>query len=160
MSRMARLRLGLRLYGALWTVYFVFMGLTEFVDVIAHDSTLGSLLMWGHGQQGVVLMLVAINLVIGITLLRGADDPPSHRSAIDLALAINTVHLATMFVLAFTEPHAHIHLVGDVPAGLIPTLVLWALWLPVRNQSSWPESPRSRMPFAVPSARCGSPPGT
>lgn len=141
---MARLRLGLRLYGALWVVYFVFMGLTEFVDLIAHDSTLGSLIMWGHGQQAVVLMVVAINLVIGITLFRSAADPPSRRSAIDLALAINTVHLATMFVLAFTEPHAHIHLVGDVPAGLIPTVVLWALWLPVRSKSPSPESGRSR----------------
>lgn len=137
---MGRLRLGLRLYGALWTVYFVFMGLTEFIDVIAHDSALGSLIMWGHGQQGVVLMLVVINLVIGVTLFRSADDPLSNRSAIDLALAINTVHLTTMAVLAFTEPHAHVHLIGDVPAGLIPTVALWALWLPVRRRSSAPES--------------------
>ena len=132
MPELTRLRVGLRVYGALWVAYFVAMGLIEVFDLLAHDSTLGSLIMWGHGQQGVVLMLVAINLVIGVFLFRSASDPLRHRSAIDLVLAINTAHMAMMAALAFTEPHGHIHLIGDVPAGLIPTLALWALWLPVR----------------------------
>ncbi len=114
--------------------YFVAMGSIEVFDLLAHDSTLGSLIMWGHGQQAVVLMLVAINLVIGVFLFRSASDPLRYRSAIDLALAINTAHMAMMAALAFTEPHGHIHLVGDVPAGLIPTLALWALWLPLRSR--------------------------
>lgn len=133
---MARLSLLLRLYGVLWTVYFVFMGLNEVFVVVAHDGTLGSLIMWGHGGRPVVLMLVAINLVIGITLFRSASDPLRHRSAIDLALAINIAHMATMAVLAATEPHGLIHLVGDVPAGLTPTVILLVAWLPVRAESS------------------------
>jgi hypothetical protein len=132
----ARLGLLLRLYGVLWTVYFAFMGLNEVFVAVAHDSTLGSLIMWGHGGRAVVLMLVAVNLVIGIALFRSASDPLRHRSAIDLALAINTAHMATMAVLAVTEPQGLIHLVGDVPAGLIPTVILLAAWLPVRAESS------------------------
>lgn len=130
-----RLRVGLRVYGALWVAYFVAMGLIEVFDLLAHDSTLGSLVMWGHGQPGVVLMLVSVNLVIGVFLFRSAGDPLRHRSGIDLALTINIAHMATMATLAFTEPHGHVHLVGDVPAGLIPTAALLALWLPVRARS-------------------------
>jgi uncharacterized protein DUF6632 len=133
---LVRLSLLLRLYGALWTAFFVLMGLNEVFEVVPQDSTLGSLTMWGHGGRAVVLMLVAINLVIGITLFRSAGDPLRHRSAIDLALAINTAHMAMMAVLAVTEPHALIHLVGDVPAGMVPTLLLLAVWLPVRAKAS------------------------
>lgn len=133
---LARLSLLLRLYGVLWVAFFVFMGFNEVFEVVAHDSTLGSLIMWGHGGRPVVLMLVAINLVIGITLIRSASDPLRHRSAIDLALAINTAHMATMALLAVTEPHELIHLIGDVPAGLIPTVIVLAAWLPVRAKSS------------------------
>jgi hypothetical protein len=133
---LARLSLLLRLYGVLWTAFFVFMGINEVFEVVAHDSTLGSLIMWGHGGRAPPLMLVAINVVIGVVLFRSAADPLRHQSAIDLALAINTAHMATMAVLAVTEPHELIHLVGDVPAGMIPTVIVLAVWLPVRAKGS------------------------
>lgn len=133
---LARLSVSLRLYGVLWTAFFVFMGINEVFEVVAHDSTLGSLTMWGHGGHAPPLMLVAINVVIGIALFYSANDPLRHRSAIDLALAINIVHMATMAVLGVTEPHELIHLVGDVPAGMIPTVILLAVWLPVRAKDS------------------------
>ena len=41
-------------------------------------------------------MLVVINLVIGVTLFRSADDPLSNRSAIDLALAMLAVRDETL----------------------------------------------------------------
>lgn len=122
--------------GGSWTAFFlVFVPITIF-EPIAGDSLPGRLVLWGHGGDEYLAMIVAINLVIGIALLRAARDPLAFGQTIDLCLAINTAHLGTMAVMGMIGHRHHLHLVGDVALGLGSTLVLAVVWLPVRRQQA------------------------
>jgi hypothetical protein len=129
------LRFGLRFVGWGWTLFFIAILANELVQppLWRRDSLLGLLTLWGHGGHEYLLMLCAINIPLGIFLILSARDPSSNRTFIDFAVVANGVHLTSMLAMAIADPAQHMNLVGDVPAGLLPTLVLGVLWLPVRR---------------------------
>lgn len=132
-ARLRWLRRVVLAVGAAWTAFFVaFLPITIF-ESVAGNSVLGRLLLWGHGGDEYLAMIVAINLVIGVALLWSARDPLARGQTIDLCLAINTAHLATMAIMGLLGHGHHLHLVGDVALGVVSTAALAVAWLPVRR---------------------------
>lgn len=134
MPPLTYLRWTLFIVGAGWTAFFVVFVPIVLFDPIDHQSTAGRLLLWGHGGVEYLAMITAINLVVGIALMRAATDPRAHAESIDLCLAINVAHMATMAVMAAAGTDHHQHLAGDVALGIISTLALAVAWLPVRGR--------------------------
>lgn len=123
----------LRLTGISWALFFVAsvpMAKTRFAH--EHDSVLGQLASWGAGGFEYIVMLAAINAGLGICLAIAAGNPVKFRAAIDVFLVCQTLHIASMAVMASVEPH-RMHWVGDVPLGIGVIAVVAAVWLPVRS---------------------------
>jgi hypothetical protein len=72
-------------------------------------------------------MICGVYAVLGIFLIRAANDPAANRSLIAFTIWSSVVHAAIMGVQAFVGPHEMGHLVGDVPALLLVAVVLGAL---------------------------------
>ena len=134
-ARLAQLRFALRVSGAGWLVFWLALGANELTGSALWDATswIAPYVMWGHGGQAYLLMLVADNLAIALFMLLSARDPLAHKLFVDFALVANGAHMASMLVMAASDAHEHSKLLGDVPLGVIPTAVLAWLWLRVRN---------------------------
>jgi len=131
-ARMRRLTTGLRIIAVGWATFFATAIIVTLFDLIDAHSTVGKLVMWGHGGEDYVLMIATINIVMGIFLFRSASDPLQHRFFLDFVLAANAAHMTVMLIEGIARADERLHLVGDIPAGIVPTLVLAILWLPVR----------------------------
>ncbi|OHV01440.1 hypothetical protein [Mycobacterium talmoniae] len=127
----ALLRATLRIGGALVVVFFLTTPLAT-TGVIAHDSFLGRRVLWGHGGNEYLIMLAVINIVLGAYLFWSARNPSRYWLAIDIFLVAETVHLASMVVMALSPEH-HMHWLGDVTGPVIGLIVLAAIWLPRRS---------------------------
>lgn len=73
------------------------------------------------------MMIVGVYATLGVFLVLAAKDPARNASLIWFTVWSSVVHAAIMAVQAATQPMAHGHLVGDVPALLLVALVLGVL---------------------------------
>ena len=73
------------------------------------------------------MMIVGIYATLGVLLIRAARDPAAHRSLIEFTIWSSLVHALIMTAQSFGAPGHMGHMLGDVPALLIVTLVLGAL---------------------------------
>lgn len=74
------------------------------------------------------MMIVGIYATLGVFLIRAARDPAAHRSLIEFTIWSSLVHALIMTVQSFGAPGHMGHMLGDVPALLIVTLVLGVLF--------------------------------
>ncbi len=82
--------------------------------------------VWHGGMGGYYLQMIAgIYAVLGIFLIRSADNPSAHRSLISFTVWSSFVHAVIMAAQALRDQHEIGHLVGDVPALVLVAAVLW-----------------------------------
>ncbi len=117
--------------GIQWIVCFIFMTLITVRPIIPMSSPAGRLLMWGHGGVEYLVMLAAVNIALSIGLLLAARDPYRYGRLVDAFLLTETFHMASMLVMGFL-PGQHIHLIGDIPLGIVSVAIVAAIWLPAR----------------------------
>lgn len=108
------LKLALRLFGAIFLLVYP-LGLIW-----------PSGWVW-HGGMGVyyLQMIAGIYAVLGIFLIRAANNPSAHRSLISFTVWSSVVHAGIMAVQALGDKHESGHLLGDVPALVLVAAVLW-----------------------------------
>ena len=73
------------------------------------------------------MMIVGIYATLGVFLILSARDPLAHRSLIHFTIISSVVHAAIMAVQAIKDPMHCGHLLGDVPALFLVTVVLGVL---------------------------------
>ena len=73
------------------------------------------------------MMIVGVYATLGIFLIRAAGNPSAHRSLIWLTVWSSAVHAIVMAVQSLDNDMHRGHLLGDVPALLLVTIVLGAL---------------------------------
>lgn len=73
------------------------------------------------------MMIFGLNATLGIFLIRAANDPLRNASLIWFTVWSSLAHAAIMAVQAVTQPMAHGHLMGDVPALVLVAAVLGGL---------------------------------
>ena len=90
-----------------------------------------------HGGEGVYYfqMIVGVYAVLGIFLIKAANNPNEHRSLISFTVWSSVVHALIMAAQAIGDKSEHGHLVGDVPALLLVAAVLGFL-MPREDSSS------------------------
>ena len=82
--------------------------------------------VWHGGMGAYYLQMIAgIYAVLGIFLIRAANNPGAHRSLISFTVWSSLVHAVIMAAQAFGDQHESGHLVGDVPALILVAAVLW-----------------------------------
>jgi len=82
---------------------------------------------WHTGHSDYPLMIVGVYATLGVFLLIAARNPLAHLSLIRFTVWSSAVHAAIMAVQALEGPGNHGHLVGDVPALFVVSLVLLVL---------------------------------
>jgi hypothetical protein len=82
------------------------------------------------------MMIVGVYATLGIFLVLAARDPAQNASLIWFTVSSSVVHAIIMAVQAATQPMAHGHLVGDVPALLLVALVLGVLMSRVQTRGA------------------------
>jgi hypothetical protein len=82
------------------------------------------------------MMIVGVYATLGVFLILAARDPAANASLIWFTVVSSAVHAAIMAVQASGDPMQHGHLLGDVPALLLVTLVLGGLMLARRGRAS------------------------
>lgn len=129
------LRRTLRIVGVGWVVYWIALLVNELSGSALWDarSWVAPFIMWGHGGREYLMMLATDNVAIGAFMVLSARRPLAHRLFIDFALIANLAHMASMIAMAVADSHEHHKLLGDIPLGTLPTLILGALWLRVRR---------------------------
>jgi hypothetical protein len=82
-----------------------------------------------HGGEGryYLQMICGIYFVLGIYLIRAANDPRAHASLISFTIWSSVVHALIMAAQAVSDGHELGHLAGDVPALLLVAVVLGVL---------------------------------
>ena len=123
---LARLRLALRVFGAVFVV-----GFWPLTRLWPSGWT------WHAGdsmQSHYLLMIVGIYVTLGVFLYRAADNPLAHLSLIWFTVWSSVVHGAIMAVQAVVHPGNLGHLLGDVPALFLVAGVLG--WLTPRGRST------------------------
>jgi uncharacterized protein DUF6632 len=80
----------------------------------------------GHGQY-YLQMICGVYAVLGAYLIVAARNPSEHRGLISFTVWSSIVHAGIMALQAMHDGHEIGHLVGDVPALLLVTAVLWYL---------------------------------
>jgi hypothetical protein len=152
---LARLRWALRIVGSAWVVFWSALLVNELSDSALWDaqSWIAPFLMWGHGGREYLVMLAADNVVIGAFMVLSAARPLSHRLFIDFVLLANLAHMASMIVMALMDVHEHSKLLGDIPLGTVPTLVLGGLWLRARRSLGGRDGDAARRAELSPLAR-------
>jgi hypothetical protein len=75
------------------------------------------------------MMIVGVYATLGVFLMLAARDPATNASLIWFTVVSSAVHALIMAVQAAGDPMQHGHLVGDVPALLLVTLVLGGLMM-------------------------------
>lgn len=116
---LARLRVALRVFGAVFVVGF-------WPLVMVWPSGWA----WHAGdpmQSHYLQMIVGIYATLGVFLFRAARDPLAHRSLIWFTVWSSIVHGAIMAAQAVVHPGHLGHLLGDVPALFLVAAVL--AWL-------------------------------
>ncbi|MBP7135764.1 MAG: hypothetical protein KBA57_05330 [Sphingomonadaceae bacterium] len=73
------------------------------------------------------MMIVGVYATLGIFLIRAASNPSAHRSLIWFTVWSSAVHAGIMASQSFNNDMHRGHLLGDVPALLLVTIVLGAL---------------------------------
>lgn len=73
------------------------------------------------------MMIVAIYATLGVFLIRAASNPAAHASLIWFTVVSSAVHAAVMAAQSLANPMHAGHLLGDVPALLLVTVVLTVL---------------------------------
>ena len=73
------------------------------------------------------MMIVGVYATLGIFLIRAASNPSAHRSLIWFTVWSSAVHAGIMALQSFNNDMHRGHLLGDVPALLLVTIVLGAL---------------------------------
>lgn len=82
-----------------------------------------------HGGDGMyyLQMICGIYFVLGVFLIRAANNPAEHASLISFTVWSSVVHALIMAVQAIMDENETGHLIGDVPALLLVAAVLWFL---------------------------------
>ena len=75
------------------------------------------------------MMIVGVYATLGLFLMSAARKPVANTTLIWFTVVSSAVHAVIMAVQALGDPMEHGHLVGDVPALLLVTLVLGGLML-------------------------------
>lgn len=75
------------------------------------------------------MMIVGVYATLGLFLIRAAANPAAHASLIWFTVVSSAVHAAIMAAQSLADPMHGGHLLGDVPALLLVTVVLSALML-------------------------------
>jgi hypothetical protein len=75
------------------------------------------------------MMIVGVYATLGLFLMLAAREPAANASLIWFTVVSSAVHALIMAVQASGDPMQHGHLLGDVPALLLVTLVLGGLML-------------------------------
>lgn len=73
------------------------------------------------------MMIVGVYFTLGVFLIRASRNPAAHVSLLWFTAVSSAVHAAIMALQALGEPMHQGHLLGDVPALLLVTVVL--VWL-------------------------------
>lgn len=81
------------------------------------------------------MMIVGVYATLGLFLIAAARDPLANASLIWFTAISSAVHAAIMAVEAVGDPMQHGHLVGDIPALLLVTLVFAVLLPMVRRET-------------------------
>jgi hypothetical protein len=79
------------------------------------------------------MMIVGVYLTLGVFLILAARNPPANASLIWFAVVSSVVHAAIMGIQSLGDPMQHGHMLGDVPALLLVTIVLGGLMLRQRR---------------------------
>ena len=82
---------------------------------------------WHTGHSDYPAMIIGVYATLGVFLLIAARNPLKHLSLIQFAAWSSVIHAGIMAVQAFEGPGNHGHLVGDVPALFVVSLVLLVL---------------------------------
>ncbi|MGE5277070.1 MAG: DUF6632 domain-containing protein [Acidobacteriota bacterium] len=82
---------------------------------------------WHTGHSDYPPMIVGVYATLGVFLLIAARNPLEHLSLIRFTAWSSVIHAGIMAVQAFERPGNHGHLVGDVPALFVVSLVLLVL---------------------------------
>ena len=89
-----------------------------------------------HGGEGQYYfqMIAGIYATLGVYMIYVAKNPsdPKHRTFLWFAIFVNIVHGVIMLFQAVGDEMEHGHLVGDVPALIITSLIIWYL-MPPKN---------------------------
>ncbi len=81
--------------------------------------------VWHHGEGGYYLQMIeGIYIVLGIFLIRAANNPAAHRSLISFTVWSSLVHALIMTAQALRDQHEIGHLVGDVPVLILVAAAL------------------------------------
>lgn len=80
------------------------------------------------------MMIVGVYATLGVFLIRAAGNPAAHVSLLWFTAISSAVHAVIMAVQALRDPMHGGHLLGDVPALLLVTVVLvWLMPKPARS---------------------------
>jgi len=82
---------------------------------------------WEPRQYEYEQMIVGIYATLGVFLLIASRNPLAHKSLIWFTVWSSGVHAAIMAIQAIVDPTERIHLVGDVLALFVVTVVLGTL---------------------------------
>ena len=91
---------------------------------------------WHSGHSDYPLMIVGIYATLGVFLILAARNPAANASLIWFTAISSAVHALIMAVQASGDPMQRGHLIGDVPALLLVTLVLGGLMLSRRGRAT------------------------
>jgi uncharacterized membrane protein len=83
--------------------------------------------VWQPDQSESLQMIIGIYATLGVFLLWASRKPEAHFSLIWFTVWSSAAHGLIMAVQAVIDPAEHGHLLGDVPAMLLVTLVLGVL---------------------------------
>jgi hypothetical protein len=75
------------------------------------------------------MMIIGVYATLGVFLMLAARNPAANASLIWFTVVSSAVHALIMAVQAAGDPMQHGHLLGDVPALLMVTLVLGGLMI-------------------------------
>jgi hypothetical protein len=82
---------------------------------------------WHTGHSDYPLMIVGIYATLGVFLIIATRNPFEHLSLIWFTVWSSLVHAVIMTFQALEAPENHGHLLGDVPALLVVTVLLAVL---------------------------------
>jgi hypothetical protein len=82
-----------------------------------------------HGGEGqyYLQMICGVYAVLGVYLILAARRPSENLSLISFTISANIAHAGIMAAQSIYDEHERGHLLGDVPALLLVSAVLWLL---------------------------------
>ena len=84
----------------------------------------------------ILFVIAGIQLVLGIFLVRASRAPFDHLSLIWFTVWSSLMHAVVMAAHAAMDHREQVHLIGDVPALVIPAMTLAVLTLTARQRPS------------------------